>query len=125
MNVMKIEVANGEIVDKFTILKIKLNHSNSVEKTEQISREMKYLEPLIEKLNVPQELVNELQKVNQKIWDIEDGIRLCEKNNQFDETFIQYARDVYYNNDERFRIKSKINQYTNSYINEQKILPEY
>jgi 2-polyprenyl-3-methyl-5-hydroxy-6-metoxy-1,4-benzoquinol methylase len=106
---MNIQVANGEIVDKFTILNIKLKNSNNQEKT----------------LNVPQELVDELQKVNQKIWDTEDGIRLCEKNNQFDDTFIQYARDVYYNNDERFRVKSKINQVTNSYINEQKILPDY
>lgn len=122
---MKIEVANGEIVDKFTILKIKLKHSNSEEKTEQILRELNYLEPLVKELNVPQDLVDELQQVNQKIWDTEDGIRLCEKNKQFDESFIQYARDVYYNNDERFRVKSTINQYTNSYINEQKILPDY
>ena len=122
---MKIEVANGEIVDKLTILNIKLKNSNSEEKTKQILRELDYLLPLVEELNVPQELVDELQKVNQKIWDTEDGIRLCEKNNQFDETFIQYARDVYYNNDERFRVKSKINQITNSYINEQKILPDY
>lgn len=122
---MKIEVSNGEIVDKFTILKIKLKNSNSPEKTEHILRELEYLKPLVQELNVSQELVDELQKVNQKIWDTEDGIRLCEKNNQFDETFIQYARDVYYNNDERFRVKSKINQVTNSYINEQKILPDY
>jgi hypothetical protein len=122
---MKIEVANGEIVDKFTILKIKLKNSSSEEKTEQILRELNYLEPLVKELNVPQDLVNELQQVNQKIWDTEDGIRLCEKNKQFDESFIQYARDVYYNNDERFRVKSMINQHTNSYINEQKILPDY
>ena len=122
---MKIEVANGEIVDKLTILNIKLKNSNSPEKTEQILRELEYLKPLVEELNVSQELIDELQKVNQKIWDTEDGIRLCEKNNQFDENFIQYARDVYYNNDERFRVKSKINQVTNSYINEQKILPDY
>lgn len=122
---MKIEVANGEIVDKLTILKIKLKNSNSPEKTEQILRELKYLEPLVEELNVSQELVNELQEVNQKIWDTEDGIRLCEKNKQFDESFIQYARDVYHNNDERFRVKTEINRVTNSYINEQKILPEY
>lgn len=122
---MKIEVANGEIVDKFTILKIKLKNSNSQEKTKQISKELDYLEPLVDDLKVPQKMIDDLQVINQKIWDTENYIRLCEKNNQFDDEFVQYARDVYHYNDERFRVKSKINQYTNSYINEQKILPNY
>lgn len=122
---MKIEVANGEIVDKLTILKIKLENSDSSEKTEQILKELEYLRPIVESLDVPQEMIDELQAVNQKIWDTEDSIRLCEKNKQFDETFIQLARDVYYNNDERFHVKSKINKHTNSQINEQKILPQY
>lgn len=122
---MKIEVANGEIVDKLTILKIKLKNSDNKEKTEQILRELEYLEPLVDDLKVPQEMIDELQIVNQKIWDTENDIRLCEKNNQFDEKFVQHARDVYHFNDERFRVKLKINQHTNSYINEQKILPNY
>jgi hypothetical protein len=122
---MKIEVANGEIVDKLTILKIKLENSNNEQKTEQILRELNYLEPLVEELNVSEDLIKELQEVNQKIWDTEDKIRLCEKNSQFDEIFIQLARDVYFNNDKRFEVKTKINQKTNSYINEQKILPKY
>jgi uncharacterized UPF0160 family protein len=122
---MKIEVSSGEIVDKFTILKIKLKNSNSKEKTEQILRELNYLEPLVEELKVSENLIKELQDVNQKIWDTEDSIRLCEKNKQFDDTFVQLARDVYFNNDRRFEVKTKINQQTNSYINEQKILPKY
>lgn len=122
---MKIEVSSGEIVDKFTILKIKLKNSNSEQKTEQILRELNYLEPLVEELNVSEVLIQELQEVNQKIWDTEDSIRLCEKNKQFDDTFVQLARDVYFNNDRRFEVKTKINQQTNSYINEQKILPKY
>ena len=122
---MKIEVANGEIVDKLTILKIKLKNSNNPEKTEQILRELEYLQPIVQSLDVPQEMIDELHVVNQKIWDTEDSIRLCEKNKQFDETFIQLARDVYFNNDKRFEVKTKINQKTNSYINEQKILPNY
>lgn len=122
---MKIEVANGEIVDKLTILKIKLKNSNNHQKTEQILRELEYLYPIIESLDVPQEMIDELHAVNQKIWDTEDSIRLCEKNKQFDEKFIQLARDVYLNNDKRFQVKTKINQKTNSYINEQKILPNY
>lgn len=122
---MKIEVANGEIVDKLTILEIKLENSDSEQKTQHILKELNYLKPLVEELNVPQEMIDELKGVNQKIWDTEDSIRLCEKNKQFDEEFVQLARDVYYNNDERFHVKSKINKYTNSDINEQKILPQY
>lgn len=122
---MKIEVSSGEIVDKLTILNIKLKNSNSEQKTEQILRELNYLKPLVKELNVSEDLVQELQEVNQKIWDTEDNIRLCEKNKQFDDTFVQLARDVYFNNDKRFEVKTKINQQTNSYINEQKILPKY
>lgn len=122
---MKIEVANGEIVDKLTILEIKLENSDSEQKTQQILKELNYLKPLVEELDVPQEMIDELKGVNQKIWDTEDSIRLCEKNKQFGEEFVQLARDVYYNNDERFYVKSKINKYTNSDINEQKILPQY
>jgi len=122
---MKIEIANGEIVDKLTILKIKLKNSDSNLKTEQILKEMEYLLPIVDSLNVPQEMIDELQSVNEKIWDTEDSIRLCEKKKQFDEKFIQLARDVYYDNDKRFHVKTKINKHTNSYINEQKILPKY
>jgi len=79
---MKIEVANGEIVDKLTILKIKLENSDSPEKTEHILKELEYLRPIVESLDVPQEMIDELQKVNQRIWNTEDSIRLCEKNKQ-------------------------------------------
>ena len=122
---MKIEVANGEIVDKLTILQIKLENSNSEEKTQQILKELNYLKPLVEGLNVPDEMVDELRSVNQKIWDTEDSIRLCEKNHQFDDVFIRHARDVYYNNDKRFHVKAKINKHTGSNFTEQKILPDY
>ena len=122
---MKIEVANGEIVDKLTILQIKLENSNSEEKTQQILKELNYLQPLVEGLDVPEEMVTELKAVNQKIWDTEDSIRLCEKNNQFDDVFVGHARDVYYNNDERFHVKARINKHTGSNFTEQKILPDY
>ena len=122
---MKIEVANGEIVDKLTILQIKLENSDSEEKTQKILQELNYLQPLVEGLNVPKGMVDDLREVNQKIWDTEDSIRLCEKNNQFDDVFIGHARDVYYNNDKRFHVKARINQHTCSNFTEQKILPDY
>ena len=122
---MKIEVANGEIVDKLTILQIKLENSDSEEKTQKILKELNYLKPLVEGLNVPEWMIDDLREVNQKIWDTEDSIRLCEKNHQFDDVFIRHARDVYYNNDKRFHVKAKINKHTGSNFTEQKILPDY
>ena len=122
---MKIEVANGEIVDKLTILQIKLENSDSEEKTQKILQELNYLQPLVEGVYVPKGMVDDLREVNQKIWDTEDSIRLCEKNNQFDDVFIGHARDVYYNNDKRFHVKARINQHTGSNFTEQKILPDY
>ena len=86
---------------------------------------MIYLQGIVERLNVPDGMIEELRVVNQKIWDIENSIRLCEKNKEFDEVFVQHARNIYYNNDERNKIKVRINKYTKSHFLEQKILPSY
>jgi hypothetical protein len=122
---MKIEVSVGEIVDKMTILEIKKEKCDSDEKLKNIEYELNYLTPIVEELNVPQNLIDSLRDVNKTIWNVEDNIRNCEKNKVFDETFIQLARDVYHNNDQRFYVKNEINQLTNSQIKEQKILPKY
>ncbi|MGA0121201.1 MAG: DUF6165 family protein [Methylophilaceae bacterium] len=122
---MKIEVSNGEIVDKFTILEIKLRNSDSEQKSEQIVKEMTHLSPIVEELNVPSEVIDGLRDVNQKLWDIEDALRVHENNHNFDEEFVRLARLVYHTNDKRFAFKSEINKITNSDINEQKILPNY
>lgn len=122
---MKIEVSNGEIVDKFTILEIKLRNSDSEQKSEQIVKEMTHLSPIVEELNVPSEVIDGLRDVNQKLWDIEDALRVHENDHNFDEEFVRLARLVYHTNDKRFAFKSEINKITNSDINEQKILPNY
>lgn len=122
---MEIEVSNGEIVDKLTILKIKKKKCTDITKLENIEKELNYLNSIVESLNVPQELINSLSEVNEKLWKIEDDIRICEKNFSFDEEFISLARLVYYTNDKRFDIKSKINKVTHSNFKEEKILPQY
>lgn len=122
---MKIEVSNGEIVDKLTILQIKLDKSNSKEKTKEILKEIDCLESVVQQFNIPQDIIDDLKSINLKLWEVEDEIRLCEKKQQFDEHFVSLARSVYLNNDKRFAFKSMINQYTLSEIKEQKILPEY
>ena len=122
---MKIEVSNEEIVDKLTILQIKLQNSDSDQKTKQITKEMAHLFPIVEKLNIPSDVIDGLRDVNQKLWDIEDALRVHESDHNFDDEFVRLARLVYYTNDQRFSFKSQINKITNSELTEEKILPKY
>lgn len=122
---MKIEVSNGEIVDKLTILEIKKERCLDNSKLENIQKELSFLKEVVNELNVSEELIDELRNVNQKLWNIEDEIRECEVKWKFDDDFIQLARSVYYTNDKRFEIKNKINSITNSNFKEEKILPNY
>ena len=122
---MKIEVSNGEIVDKLTILEIKLRNSDSDQKTKQIKKEMAYLSPIVEEMNIPADLIDGLRAVNQKLWRVEDELRYRENELNFDDEFIRLARMVYHTNDQRFGFKSEINKITNSDLTEEKILPKY
>jgi hypothetical protein len=122
---MKIEVSNGEIVDKLTILEIKKEKCLDNSKLENIQKELSYLKEVVDELDVSTEVINELRDINQKLWSIEDQIRECESKWRFGDDFIQLARSVYYTNDKRFEIKNKINSITNSNFKEEKILPIY
>ena len=122
---MKIEVSNGEIVDKLTILEIKKEKCYNDIKLSNIKKELDYLRSVVSTLNVPKHLIDSLREVNNKLWDIEDNIRLCEKRFVFDDDFVSLARLVYHTNDKRFEIKSEINFITGSNFKEEKILPEY
>lgn len=122
---MKIEVSDGEIVDKLTILEIKEKKCKDFSKLNNIQKELRYLEGIVEDLCIPIELVDKLRKINQELWDIEDEIRICESKYVFDEEFIRLARLVYHTNDKRFKVKSEINSFTMSVFKEEKILPSY
>ncbi len=123
---MKIEVSNGEIVDKFTILQIKLiNCEPNTEKYNNILNEYNALKEAVDTFNIDNCLIEELFEVNKVLWNIEDEIRILENNKQFDQKFIDLARSVYVTNDKRFFIKKKINLSTNSNFKEEKILPKY
>jgi nicotinic acid phosphoribosyltransferase len=123
---MKIEVSNGEIVDKFTILKIKLgNCEPNTEKYNNILNEYNALKEAVDIFNIDNCLIEELFEINKALWNIEDEIRILENNKQFDQKFIDLARSVYITNDKRFFIKKKINLSTNSNFKEEKILPKY
>ena len=123
---MKIEVSIGEIVDKLSILDIKQRKITDAGKLANIQREYQYLyEIVFSMLNVTIDEYNQLLLVNEELWNIEDDIRIKEKNKEFDEDFIRLARLVYVTNDIRFEIKKVINLKYNSNFQEEKSYEQY
>ena len=123
---MKIEVSNGELLDKLSILEIKLERITDPFKINNIRTEHQQIHEAAEPLTrmVP-ELFLELKEINLKLWDIEDRIREMERSGQFGDEFIQTARSVYINNDLRASIKQKINRMTQSGLTEEKSYQPY
>lgn len=125
---MKIEVSNGEILDKLTILNIKLDKIDDKTKLININTEYRYLLGLCNTLlNNTQiySLFVKLQNINAELWNIEDQIRKKEKLKQFDEIFIDLARKVYITNDLRATIKKEINIISDSNFIEEKSYEPY
>ncbi len=124
---MKIEVSNGDLVDKVSILAIKLKKISDPEKLKNVKNEYDVLVKDMEKIGFSEESerFNELIKINEKIWEIEDKIRTKELNKVFDNEFIELARSVYINNDIRAEIKRRINLSTSSLFLEEKEYVEY
>ena len=118
------EISAGELIDKITILEIKKEKINNKEKLVEIDKEMASLKETLKKSISDESKIlsfkKDLKNINLKLWDIEDGKRSAEKNNQFDEKFIQLARNVYKFNDERAKIKLAINNVLGSNIKEVK-----
>jgi len=118
------EISAGELIDKITILEIKKAKITNKEKLIDIEKELSSLNQTMKKF-IPDEssikkYKNDLKEVNSKLWDIEDGKRLAEKNNDFGEKFIELARNVYKFNDERAKIKLAVNNSLRSNIKEVK-----
>jgi hypothetical protein len=129
MNKIIVEVSIGELLDKISILEIKQEKIKDPEKLRFISNEHSILKDQLDnnvrsddKLN---KLFQSLKEINAKLWIIEDDKRLCEKEKKFDEKFIKLSRDVHFLNDDRAKIKLKINNYTGSTIKEIKEYTSY
>ena len=116
----------GELIDKITILEIKKTHMNDI-KLKNVNKELELLECILfdQNLKIDVNLINKLKEVNNKLWEIEDRIRIKEKNQLFDNEFIQLARSVYIENDKRASIKKEINQKYNSELIEEKLYDSY
>mgnify|MGYP003148801303 FL=1 len=121
---MKIEVSNGEIVDKLTILELKRKNAQTQEQARHIEEELNYLKPIVDGMNISSDIIDQLRDVNKKLWEIEDMLREYERKSNFDGQFITFARAVYQTNNARFKLKSKINELTGSLFVEEKIHPE-
>ena len=110
-------ISIGELVDKITILEIKkIKFQNS--KLENVLKELSFLRKLMEKhqIEITDDLFTQLKEINLTLWNIEDQIRIKEKNKEFDNIFIELARSVYFTNDKRSEIKKRINRLSNSEI---------
>ena len=129
MNKILVEVSVGELLDKISILEIKKEKIKDLEKLKFINDEYSVLKDQLNK-NVKSdeklsELFNSLKEINSKLWVIEDNKRLCEKNSDFGEKFIKLSRDVHFLNDDRAKLKLKVNNYTGSKIKEIKEYTSY
>lgn len=124
---MKVEVSIGEVLDKVSILEIKLDKFTDSLKLANVRKEYNLLSKSMLSLSIShdsEEFVA-LKEVNLSIWNIEDNIRICESNNSFGDEFVKLARSVYYENDKRAAIKKRINIKNNSLVIEEKEYSEY
>ena len=123
------EISAGELLDKLSILEIKLNKIKNPALLKEIKKDHNIINEAKNKnINSSDEinvLYTDLKKINEQLWEIEDKIRLCEKNSDFKDKFIQLARDVYFKNDKRSKIKSEINKISGSNIREVKQYTQY
>ena len=123
------EISAGELLDKISILEIKLDKIKDKESLIEINREYKSLRKAknsnLDLTKDLQNLIVRLKKINMKLWIIEDEKRICEKNKDFGKTFVNLARNVYINNDKRAKIKSDINKLLGSNIKEVKKYVNY
>ena len=129
MNKILVEVSVGELFDKISILEIKKEKIKDPEKLNHINEEYNILDEQIKK-NVNSDekitkLFHTLKEINSKLWVIEDEKRLCEKNSDFGENFVQLSRNVHLLNDKRANIKLEINNITGSKIKEVKEYTNY
>ena len=129
MNKILVEVSVGELLDKLSILEIKKDRIKDPNKLNFINEEYVILKNQFDKSvkidNKLNNLFKSLKDINNKLWDIENEKRLCEKNSDFGEKFIKTSRDIHFLNDKRGIIKLEINNYTGSKIKEVKEYTSY
>ena len=124
--IINVPISIGELIDKVTILEIKKDKLKNL-KLKNILKELSFLRAVLEKnsIFIPDKIFLQLKSINLTLWDIEDKIRIKEKNKEFDSEFIKLARSVYLNNDRRSETKKELNIMFNSEITEEKSYEKY
>ena len=129
MNKILVEVSVGELLDKISILEIKKEKIKDQNKLKFINEEFKLLKDQYDRNVKPDDKINKLfnalKEINNKLWNIENEKRLCEKNSDFGDVFIKTSRDIHFLNDERGKIKLEMNNHTGSKIKEIKEYTSY
>lgn len=123
-----IKISDGELLDKYSILFIKLKNIKDPEKRRNIKKEFNYISKKINKFKKNKKytaLLKDLIRTNKKLWAIEDDIREKERAKEFDSDFIALARKVYFTNDLRFKIKNEINKASKCSFKEEKSYKKY
>ena len=129
VNSVKVDISPGELIDKITILSIKSERMDDLTKLENVRQELDILLETRDRAVQPTETLNaltlKLKEVNETLWMTEDSIRDCEAAGDFGDTFIDLARAIYKNNDERASLKREINQLLGSQLIEEKSYKPY
>ena len=126
---IKVVLSVGELIDKITILQLKMKFIKNKKQLNNVSNELGTLKPLLKENNLEtpkiNELFAELYEINLELWKIEDKIREKERQSDFKDEFISLARSVYFTNDKRAEIKKKINLISGSELIEEKSYAKY
>lgn len=126
---VSVEISPGELIDKITILEIKLERIEDAEKLANVKHEFEVLsaarDDALEPSDELERLSAELKQANEKLWEIEDDIRDCERAKDFGDTFVELARAVYISNDKRSQLKLQINELLGSSLIEEKSYAAY
>ena len=129
MENIHVPVSPGEVLDKITILEIKSERMTDPEKVVNVRVELALLQETwasaVSRDQVIDELHDQLKKINETLWEIEDDIRNKERVKEFDERFIELARQVYFTNDRRSQVKKELNLHLGSLIIEEKSYQDY
>lgn len=126
---LSVPVSPGELLDKISILEIKVERIADPDKRHNVERELDLLTGLwhatsLETADVTAKRT-ELKRINESLWDIEDAIRDCERDGDFGDRFVELARAVYRTNDRRAEVKREINHLLGSNIIEEKSYAAY
>ena len=125
---MKVEISNGELLDKFSILEIKMGNITDPSKLTNVENEYRELTSdctdLLRNSSIST-LYSELKSINQRLWTVEDDIREFERRKDFGQEFVSLAREVYFTNDDRARVKKEINLASGSSLVEEKSYQAY